>query len=126
MLDLFLVGKLTLSAAIDLVGMKAAADVKKRVTAGAEIPPPNAPSTVAQKLLKGAWKRKERREASRAKAGKAVYPQTAKAEAAQWARDKAAAATGKVRTLIDSARMVGAVTWAAIMGQGSGAGEGTP
>lgn len=40
---------LTWRRAFGLVGAKAAADIKNRVTQGAGIPPPNAPATVASK-----------------------------------------------------------------------------
>ncbi len=48
-----LAGKLTPERALGLIGAKVSADVKNRVTTGAQIPPPNAPSTLARKRAKG-------------------------------------------------------------------------
>jgi hypothetical protein len=44
--------KLTVERALGLLGARMSADIKKRVTTGAEVPPPNAPSTLARKLAK--------------------------------------------------------------------------
>ncbi len=41
--------KMTVKKALDIIGMRMAADMKKRITEGAGIPPPNAPSTIARK-----------------------------------------------------------------------------
>lgn len=43
--------------ALGRMGLRMAADMKLRVTTGAGIPPPNAPSTIAKKLAKGKWKK---------------------------------------------------------------------
>lgn len=69
-------GKMTSERALGLVGAKAAADVKSFVTQGPEIPPPNAPATLARKQ---ALTRK--------------------------------GSTGSVRTLVDTGRMIDAVSW---------------
>ena len=44
------VNKLTVERALGLLGARISSDIKKRVTTGAGIPPPNAPSTLARKL----------------------------------------------------------------------------
>lgn len=63
--------RLNIERLLNLLGAKAAADIKKRVTAGDSIPPPNAPATVAQK--------------------------------------------GSDRTLVDTGRMVGAISYAVVI-----------
>lgn len=42
-------GKLELETAMRLIGEQMKADVKKSITSGAGVPPPNAPSTIARK-----------------------------------------------------------------------------
>ena len=87
-------GNMPVGQALGLLGAKLAAEVKKRVTSGSEIPPHNAPSVVARKEKRGAWNAK----------GKA---------------QRAPAAGGGgfgVRTLVDTGRMIGAVTWKVVMG----------
>ena len=69
-------GKLDLEKALGILGAKFASDVKETVVGGEQIPPPNAPSTLARKLSKT-------REGS----------------------------TGEPRTLVDTGRMLGAVSW---------------
>lgn len=43
-------GKMTVKRALGILGAKLASEIKKRVTAGDPIPPPNAPSTLQKKL----------------------------------------------------------------------------
>ena len=74
-------GKITVNKALNVLGAKYSAAVKKTVTQGEQIQPPNAPSTLARKIAK--------------------------------TREGAA---NTVRTLIDTGRMVGSVTWAAFGG----------
>lgn len=74
-------GKITVDKALNVLGAKYSAAVKNTVTQGEQIQPPNAPSTLARKLVK----------------------------------TREGAANG-VRTLIDTGRMVGAVTWATFGG----------
>lgn len=74
-------GKISVDKALNVLGAKYSAEVKNTVTQGEQIPPPNAPSTLARKLAK--------------------------------TREGAA---NTVRTLIDTGRMVGSVTWAAFGG----------
>lgn len=42
-------GRRTVPAALELLGLRAEADVKKHITVGEGIPPPNAPSTIRRK-----------------------------------------------------------------------------
>lgn len=74
-------GKLSVDKALNVLGAKYSAEVKNTVTQGEQIPPPNAPSTLARKLAK-----------------------------------TRTGAANAVRTLIDTGRMVGSVTWAAFGG----------
>lgn len=74
-------GKILVDKALNVLGAKYSAEVKNTVTQGEQIPPPNAPSTLARKHAK--------------------------------TREGAA---NTVRTLIDTGRMVGSVTWAAFGG----------
>lgn len=78
-------GKLTVKQALGLAGLKLATEIKKRVTSGEGIPPPNAPSTLARKLAKGAWN---------------------------------SGGGGSPRTLIDTGRLINAVSWQVITGGG--------
>lgn len=50
-------GGMPLRQALGLLGLKMEADMKNRVLSGSGIPPPNAPSTVREKLKKGEWNR---------------------------------------------------------------------
>lgn len=74
-------GKVSVDKALNVLGAKYSAAVKNTVTQGEQIPPPNAPSTLARKLAK-----------------------TARGSA------------GAVRTLIDTGRLIGSVTWSAFGG----------
>lgn len=76
-------GQMPFSKALALIGAKMAADMKAFVVGGAPIPPPNSPATIARKLAKGAWK----------------------------GRPAPAEGPGSPRTLVDTGRMVGAITW---------------
>lgn len=80
-------GKMTVEKAFNIMGAKISTDVKKYITTGAGVPPPNAPSTLARKIAKGAW----------TKGGllKTKY---------------------EPRTLIDTGRMLAAITWAYFQG----------
>lgn len=85
-----LAGKMTTVRGLNLLGAMAATDVKNYVTQGTPIPPPNAPSTLWRKV-KGAR-----------------------------GMDRLDAAVGQVRTLVDTGRMIGAVTWRVVRGAVSG------
>ena len=47
--------KLTVKQALNAMGVKHAGEIKKTITEGAGVPPPNAPSTIARKEARGAW-----------------------------------------------------------------------
>lgn len=76
-------GKATVEQAFGIVGAKFAADIKRRVTQGAEIPPPNAPSTLARKI------------------GKHAFGRNGLLKVSKW----------MPRTLVDTGRMINAITW---------------
>lgn len=80
-------GTMTVEQALGVLGAKHASNVKGFITQGPEIPPHNAASTVRRKIESGQWnvKGKAQREAG-------------------WG----------VRTLVDTGRTVGAITWAVI------------
>lgn len=83
-------GKVDVEKALNIMGMAGASAVKKYVTEGDQVPPPNAPSTLRRKVKKGQWNaRKDRGPVDVAKL---------------------------VRTLIDTGRMIGSVTWAVVIG----------
>lgn len=84
-------GKVDVEKALNIMGMAGATAVKKYVTEGDQVPPPNAPRTIALKLKKGAWNNKGRNR-------------------------KPVDAAALVRTLIDTGRMIGSVTWAVVIG----------
>lgn len=87
-------GDLQFKQALGIVGAKMAADMKGYVTQGPEIPPPNAPAYLQRKIERGQWKIDKRRANAR-RTGKPV-------------------AEGPIpppRTLVDTGRMVGSITW---------------
>lgn len=49
----YLDGRLTLEAALGLVGLQMVSDIRNFVVGGAPLPPPNAPATLARKAAKG-------------------------------------------------------------------------
>lgn len=67
-------GKMTIEKALNIMGLKMATDIKKTVTIGEGVPPPNAPSTIAHK-------------------------------------EKYSVRKGTIRTLVDTGRMLDAVSW---------------
>jgi hypothetical protein len=78
---------------LNMLGLKASADFKNFVTQGSEVPPPNAPSTLAKKMRRDManWEAKGRRSRKRpgtVKEGPVMAP----------------------RTLVDTGRMVGAIS----------------
>lgn len=75
--------KVTIERALGIMGAKMSGDMKRAVTSGAGIPPPNAPSTLRAKLGKG-------------KPGSKKQP----------------------RPLIDTGRLIGALTWLVLRVQG--------
>jgi len=84
-------GKITVDKALNVLGAKYSAEVKNTVTQGEQIQPPNAPSTLARKQGKTHNRRNSK---------------------GQFVKGYGAALRYGVRTLIDTGRMVGAVTWA--------------
>jgi hypothetical protein len=89
-------GQMPLRQALGLLGLKMSADMKSRVVTGAGIPPPNAPSTIRQKLARGKWKGK-----------------SADQEAADMAAGKGP------RPLVYTGRLVGSITSIVETGKGS-------
>lgn len=90
-------GKMPFSRALGIIGAKMAADMKKYVTAGPPIPPPNEQRYFEEKVARGYHKLNKRR-ANALKRGK-VVPE------------------GPIpppRTLVDTGRMVGSITYAVI------------
>lgn len=81
--------KLSVEMALNVLGAKLAAEVKKTITV-IGVPPPNAPSTVARKTDAGAWN----------KGGQAQG-------VLQWG----------VRALVDSGRLVASIAWAVVTGR---------
>lgn len=83
-----------LERALGLMGLRMASDMKLRVTSGAGIPPPNAPSTIKRKLAKGEWKgRSPGEEAANTAAGRGPRP------------------------LVDTGRLVGSISHAVATGK---------
>lgn len=82
-------GKLSVATALNVLGAKLAAEVKKTITV-IGVPPPNAPSTVARKTRAGDWNR----------GGQAQG-------VLQWG----------VRALVDTGRLVGSIAWAVVTGR---------
>lgn len=105
-------GKLTVGQVLNMLGAFLAAETKKTITTGAGVPPPNAPSTALRKAMRGRTKRFFRREA-----------RTLGDALAQ------VGAIASVRTLVDTGRLVGAITWTVVFGsfsQGVGGVSGSP
>lgn len=90
MMGKVLEGKLSVEKALNILGMRMAADMKKRVTTGTGIPPPNAPATFARKLRQG---ERNLRGKKRKVEGPVMSP----------------------RTLVDTGRMVGSVTHVVVL-----------
>lgn len=88
-------GKMPLLQALRLMALRMSSDQKSRILTGEGIPPPNAPSTIARKLKKGAWKNR-----------------TAEETAQLMAEGRGP------RPLVDTGRMVGSLSWAVENGKG--------
>lgn len=80
-------GRFDVEKGLGILGTKGAAAIRKFVTKGDQVPPPNAPSTVRQKVKKGAWRGRGPVDAAKL-----------------------------VRTLVDTGRMIGSVTYAVEIG----------
>jgi hypothetical protein len=87
-----LTGKMEYKTALGLVGAKMAADMKARVVGGPPLEPPLAPATLRRKARAGLLEFR-RREARAAKTGRPAKP------------------VGDPRPLVDTGRMVGAISW---------------
>jgi hypothetical protein len=90
-------GKMPFDKALRLIGVRMAADMKKYVTAGPPIPPPNSPAWAAEKARRGEWKLAQRRRRA-AKKGLPVVEGPALPP----------------RTLVDTGQMVNSIDYAII------------
>ncbi|NNB91477.1 hypothetical protein [Corallococcus exiguus] len=88
-------GRVSLQQGLGLAGARMANDIKNFVTQGAEVPPPNAPSTLARKEAKGRMTTDGKLAAAHSGQG----------------------AAGAPRTLVDTGRMVDSVSWTVEQGQ---------
>lgn len=89
--------KLDADVALNRLGAKLAAEVKKKITDGRGIPPPNTPEVALRKARKGQTGRFFKHQ-----------PRNVGEALAQ------VGAIAAVRTLVDTGRMLGAVTWAIV------------
>ena len=80
-------GRFDVEQALGIVGLSGASSIRKYVTQGDQVPPPNAPATLKRKVARGKWK------------GLGPVDQAK-----------------LVRTLIDTGRMLGSITWAVVVG----------
>lgn len=114
--------------ALHRLGAKLAAEIKKKITSGQGIPPPNAPSTAIAKAMKGRTSRffaqKKQRNVGDALADVATtqYVEGLGGHGRGGRRAVGAArslgdafaqvgAIASVRTLVDTGRMLGAISW---------------
>lgn len=80
-------GRFDVEKGLNIIGATGAAVIRRFVTKGDQVPPPNAPSTLARKVAKGKWRGRKPVDAAKL-----------------------------VRTLIDTGRMIGSVTWGTVLG----------
>lgn len=92
-------GKIRVVYVLDVAGAFVANGIKSYVTKGPQVPPPNAPSTIRKKLARGLWRDKQKAK----KTGRSL-------------EDVQAESAGLIRTLIDTRRMVGSITWSVVTG----------
>lgn len=85
--------------ALNILGLQLATKIKEKIVGGAPIPPPNVPAVALRKARKGKT------------AG--LFKRPAKTVGKALAQAGALAA---VRTLVDTGRLVGAISWAVVMG----------
>lgn len=141
-------GSMSFERALNVLGARVATDMKKFITTGAQVPPPNAPSTIWKKTFrerKGVvdaqarvtesarrnFERKRLRTENalsgptvlKANQRAAVRADRMRGGASGGALNSLVRATsklmdapGQVRTLIDTGRMLGAITWAVVRG----------
>lgn len=98
-------GQITYMHALKIMGLKMATDMKKFVMSGDEVPPPNAPATLARKRAKGLWKLKKARQAAAKKWS---------ANGCQGDPFADMKPQGEPRTLVDTGRMAGSITWGVV------------
>ena len=85
-------GTMGVEQALGILGLQLASKIREKITDGAGVPPPNAPSTLRRKLAKGAWNRNGQAQQN----GQGPRP------------------------LVDTARMLGAIAWAVVIGDSQG------
>jgi hypothetical protein len=141
-------GKMTPERVLGIAGAQLAAEMKKTITTGQGVPPPNAPSTVARKLAKakqaivrkataGAAARSTRAadlaaaifgdhgdtsrldRMRRTVSGRAVAQALNRVHSRRQAAKLASLVFGEggVRTLVDTGRMVAAISWQVVRGK---------
>lgn len=98
-----LFGKITRDDALNILGAQLVAAIKKKITTGAGVPPPNAPSTVMQKASIGRTAKYFAGAGGRARNLGEAFAQIGAAAA--------------VRTWIDTGRLLAAFTWAIVRGK---------
>jgi hypothetical protein len=89
---------------LNTIGLLAASDVKAFIIQGEQVPPPNSPATIREKVEKGSWKITNKLRKRLAKKTKTEF----EAEAA-----------GQVRTLVDTGQLVNSLTHEVVMGGGT-------
>jgi hypothetical protein len=92
-------GLVPVDQALGQLGAALASAIKAKITTGAGVPPPNAPSTALAKASKGKTK--------------GIMSRAAKGIGGALAQ---AGALASVRTLVDTGRLVNAITWAIVDG----------
>lgn len=80
-------GRFDVEQGLGILGLKGTQAIRNYVTKGDQVPPPNAPSTLRRKVAKGKWRGRKPVDAAKL-----------------------------VRTLIDTGRMIGSLTWAVVVG----------
>lgn len=126
-------GKLSVGQSLNIMGAQLSTAIKNKITTGQGVPPPNAPSTAIAKAMKGKTARffqpKKARHIgdSLADVGATQFVEGLgghgrggrKAVGAARSLGDAFAQIGaiaSVRTLVDTGRLLGAVTWSVVMG----------
>ncbi len=127
-------GRMTATQALNILGLKLATAIRKKITTGTGVPPPNAPTTALLKAMKGRTGRffkptsttlggvlgdvAATQSAIEAAGGRSKWllSKTAGIKAARSLGDAFAqiGALASVRTLVDTGRMVGAISWAVV------------
>jgi hypothetical protein len=115
LIELIYVGKMTVTRALGLIGAQAANDVKAHITEGEGIPPPNAASTIARKLgPRGPRAEVNATEVDTENSASSRRGRSSESLSLKYLR---AIVSGRgVRTLVDSGRFLGSITWAVVVG----------